>query len=111
MVGSSDAEPASEAVNSLNSIDMRRVPDLAPTEITEPMRTFHAADVAEQAAAWKLHSPMWRMISARFYNLHSIDLRKHVKWIVKVNPTINASFDFVAVDAEQWADALLHAGF
>jgi hypothetical protein len=86
------------------------MPDLDPTEITEPMRTFHAADVAEQAA-WKLHSPMWRMISARFYNLHSIDLRKHVKWIVKVNPTISAGFDFVAVDAEQWADALRHAGF
>jgi len=86
------------------------MPDLDPTEITEQMRTFHAEDVAEQAA-WKLHSPMWRMISARFYNLHSIDLRKHVKSIVKVNPTINAGFDFVAVDAEKWADALLHGGF
>lgn len=84
--------------------------DLDPTEITEQMRTFHAQDVAEQAA-WKLHSPMWRTISARFYNLHGIDLRKHVKSIVKVNPTINAGFDFVAVDAERWADALQHGGF
>ena len=86
------------------------MPELDPTEITEAMRTFHAADVAEQSA-WKLHSPMWRMISARFYNLHSIDLRKHVKSIVKVNPTINAGFDFVPVDADRWGDALLHAGF
>ena len=34
-----------------------------------------------------------------------------MKSIVQVNPTISAGFDFVAVDAEQWADALLHAGF
>ena len=86
------------------------MPDVDPTTITEEMRTFHAQDVAEQEA-WKLHSPMWRMISARFYNLHHIDLRKHVKSIVKVKPTINAGFDFVAVDAEKWADALLHGGF
>jgi len=84
--------------------------DLDPTEITEQMRTFHAEDVAEQDA-WKLHSPMWRMISARFYNVHSIELRKHVKSIVKVNSTISAGFDFVPVDAEKWADALQHGGF
>src|SRR3954465_7084336 len=64
--------------------------DLDPTEITEQMRTFHAEDVAEQFA-WKLHSPMWRTISARFYNQHSIDLRQHVKSIVKVNPTAGGS--------------------
>jgi len=34
-----------------------------------------------------------------------------VKSIVQVNPTISAGFDFMAVDAEQSADALLHAGF
>lgn len=34
--------------------------DVDSTSITEEMRTFHAQDVAEQAA-WKLHSPMWRM--------------------------------------------------
>ena len=86
------------------------MPDIDPTEITEQMRTFHAEDVAEQAG-WMLHSPMWRTISARFYNLHSIDLRKHVKSIVKVNATINAGFDFVPVDAQKWAEALLHGGF
>ncbi|WP_165251147.1 hypothetical protein [Paludisphaera soli] len=84
--------------------------DIDPTEITEQMRTFHAEDVAEQAA-WMLHSRMWRTISARFYNLHSIDLRKHVKSIVKVKETINAGFDFVAVDAAKFADALQHGGF
>jgi hypothetical protein len=84
--------------------------DLDATEITEQMRDFHAADVAEQEA-WKLHSPMWRTISARFYKQHHIDLRKHVKAIVKVKATINAGFDFVAVDSDAWADALLHAGF
>jgi hypothetical protein len=30
------------------------MPELDPTEITEAMRTFHAADVAEQSA-WRLH--------------------------------------------------------
>jgi hypothetical protein len=84
--------------------------DPDPTEITEQMRTFHAEDVAEQSA-WMLHSPMWRMISARFYNLHHIDLRKHVKSIVKVNSTISAGFDFVAVDADRWAEALQRGGF
>ena len=34
-----------------------------------------------------------------------------MKSIVQVNPTISAGFDFMAVDAEQSADALLHAGF
>lgn len=86
------------------------MPDIDPTAITEQMRTFHAQDVAEQAA-WMLHSLMWRTISARFYNLHGIDLRKHVKSIVKVNPTINAGFDFVPVDAEAWATALQRGGF
>ena len=83
---------------------------LDATEITEAMRTFHAEDAAEQDA-WKLQSPMWRMISARFYNLHHIDLRKHVKWIVKVNTTINAGFDFVPVDAKAWEEALRMGGF
>src|SRR3954451_2633444 len=59
-----------------------RMSDLDPTEITEQMRTFHAEDLAEQFA-WMLHSPMWRTISARFYTQHSIDLRKHVKSIIK----------------------------
>lgn len=81
-----------------------------PTQITEEMRTFHAQDVAEQAG-WMLHSRMWRMISARFFNLHHIDLRKHVKYISKVYPTINAGFDFVPVDADQWAEALRNSGF
>jgi hypothetical protein len=84
--------------------------DIDPTEITEQMRTFHAEDVAEQEA-WKLHSQIWRVIAARFYSQHSIDLRKHVKSIVKANPTINAGFDFVPVDARQWSEALLRAGF
>ncbi len=86
------------------------VPNLDPTEITEQMRTFHAEDVAEQEA-WKLMSPMWRMISARFYNLHHIDLRKHVKSVLKVNSTISDGFDFVAVDADKWAEALRLGGF
>jgi hypothetical protein len=86
------------------------MPDLDPSAITEQMRTFHAEDEAEQAA-WKLHSPIWRTISARFYSLHGIDLRKHVKSIVKVNPTINAGFDFVPVDAGKWGAALQNAGF
>ena len=81
-----------------------------PAAITESMRTFHAEDEAEQAA-WMLHSPMWRTISARFYNLHGIDLRRHVKTIVKVYPTINAGFDFVAVDPGLWAEALDRGGF
>lgn len=80
------------------------------TEITEEMRTFHAKDVAEQEA-WKLRSPMWRTISARFYNLHHIDLRKHVKSIIEVKPTINAGFDFVPVDGDAWGEALKRAGF
>lgn len=84
--------------------------DLDPTEITEAMRTFHAMDVAGQEA-WKLHSPMWRMISARFYNLHHIDLRKHVKAIIEVKPTINAGFDFVPVDGDAWSQALERGGF
>ena len=86
------------------------MPNFDPTEITEQMRTFHAEDVAEQEA-WKLHSPMWRTISARFYNLHHIDLRKYVQTILKVNSTINDGFDFVAVDADKWAEALRLGGF
>ena len=86
------------------------MPDIDPTSITEEMRTFHAQDVAEQAA-WKMTSPMWRLIAQRFYNLHHIDLRKHVKSIIEVKPTINAGFDFVPVDAKAWAEALEHAGF
>ena len=74
------------------------------------MRTFHAEDEAEQAA-WKLHSAIWRTISARFYNLHGIDLRKHVKWIRKAYPTINAGFDFVPVDAGKWEAALQSGAF
>lgn len=86
------------------------MPDPGVTAITEEMRTFHAEDVAEQAA-WKMRSAMWRTISARFYNLHGVDLRKHVKSIAKVNPTINAGFDFVAVDAAKWAATLQSRGF
>jgi hypothetical protein len=74
------------------------------------MRTFHAEDEAEQAA-WKLQSAIWRTISARFYNLHGIDLRKHVKWIRKAYPTINAGFDFVPVDAGKWEAALQSGAF
>jgi len=86
------------------------VADLDPTEITEQMRTFHAEDVAEQDA-WMLHSPMWRTISARFFTLHSINLREHVKAIIEVKPTINAGFDFVPVDADAWGGALKRGGF
>jgi hypothetical protein len=84
--------------------------DLDPTEITEEMRTFHAEDVAEQEA-WKLRSPMWRMIATRFYKRHHIDLRKHVKAIIEVKATINAGFDFVPVDGDAWGKALELAGF
>jgi hypothetical protein len=84
--------------------------DPDPIEITEEMRTFHAKDVAEQEA-WKLHSKIWRTISARFYRLHNIDLRKHVKSIIEVKPTINAGFDFVPVDGAAWGTALERAGF
>ena len=86
------------------------MPDLELTEISEQALTFEANDVAGQEA-WKLHSPMWRMISARFYNLHHIDLRKHVKAIIEVKPTINAGFDFAPVDGDAWGEALQHAGF
>jgi len=86
------------------------MPDQGVTGITEEMRTFHAEDVAEQAA-WKMRSAMWRTISARFYSVHGIDLRKHVKSIAKVNPTINAGFDFIAVDAAKWAATLQARGF
>jgi hypothetical protein len=97
--------PALERVGPLCSESVRflekehPMADLDPTEITEQMRTFHAEDVAAQEA-WKLHSPMWRMISARFYNLHHIDLRRHVKAIIEVKPTINAGFDCVPVDGD-----------
>ena len=74
------------------------------------VRGLGAQDVAAQDA-WKLRSPMWRMISARFYNLYHIDLRKHVKTIIEVKPTINAGFDFVPVDGNAWGDALKRAGF
>jgi len=91
----------------ISNVREYRVPNLNPTE---QMRTFHAKDVAEQEA-WKLHSPMWRMISSRFYTQHAIDFRKHVKSIIKVNSTINAGFDFVPVDAKNWAHTLRRRGF
>ena len=86
------------------------MPNVDPASITEQMRTFHASDVAEQDA-WKLHSAIWRTIAARFYSRHGIELRKHVKSIVKVNPTINAGFDFVPVDGQAWAETLHGRGF
>ena len=54
---------------------------------------------------------MWRTISARFFKLHSINLREHVKAIIQVKPTINAGFDFVPVDADAWGEALKRGGF
>ncbi|MFO1303596.1 MAG: hypothetical protein U1F54_07675 [Burkholderiales bacterium] len=86
------------------------MPAVDPASITEQMRTFHAEDEAEQAG-WMLHSAIWRTISARFYSLHGIELRKHVRTIVKVYPTINGGFDFVPVDGGKWAATLHKAGF
>lgn len=81
-----------------------------PLAITEQMRRFHAEDEAS-VTGWMLQSPMWRTISARFYDRHRITLRDHVRTILKVHPTINAGFDFVPYDAEKWKEALLRAGF
>jgi hypothetical protein len=41
---------------------------------------------------------------ARFYNLHHTDLRKYVKAIIEVKPTINAGFDFAPVDGDGWLE-------
>lgn len=86
------------------------MPNVDPASITEQMRTFHAGDEAEQAG-WMLHSAIWRTIAERFHSRHGISLRKHVRTITKVNPTINAGFDFVPVDGAKWAAALHQAGF